>query len=119
MDGAHDVDALATERLRQGVLHTSRMLEHDVERLQEVVRERAERARDVFRAPRFVMRQPVVACALTAVAGFLLARARARQERQFESEAPHRVVSRPNLRELGLAVAARTIESLVARGFRI
>ena len=119
MDAAGNVEAQEAERLRQGIFRTSRLLEHDVERLQEVVRDGAGRARDALRVPRFVMSRPLAACMVAALAGFVVSRRRTRYEQTPRGDRPLGAAPRPSLRELALTVAARAVESVLTRRFRI
>jgi len=116
MDASGDVDAQETERLRQGIFRTSRLLEHDVERLQEVVRDGADRARDALRAPRFVMSRPLTACMVAALVGFVVSRRRSRYEGAPTGDRPLTAAPRSGFL---LTVAARVVESVMTRGFRL
>lgn len=114
MDATHDVNGASPERLRQGIRQTTQALEHDVERLQGVVRDKAQRARRAFSMPELVGKNPVRACAIAAGVGFLVSRLRSRRQ---VGEVSRRVAGGTGLglREIGVAVATRAIQSALFR----
>jgi ElaB/YqjD/DUF883 family membrane-anchored ribosome-binding protein len=109
MDAAHDVDGASPESLREGIRKTTRALEHDVERLQNVVRGGAERARQALFMPDFLSKSPLRACAIAAGLGFLMSRLRASRHVEHASR---RVAGGAGigLREIGIAAVTRAIQ---------
>jgi ElaB/YqjD/DUF883 family membrane-anchored ribosome-binding protein len=114
MDAAHDVNGASPERLRQGIRQTTQALEQDVERLQGAVRDRAQRVKRAFLMPEFVSKNPARACAIAAGVGFLISRLRSRRQ---VGGASRRVAAGTGLglREIGIAVATRAIQSALFR----
>jgi len=114
MDAAHDVDGANPEYLRQGIRKTAQTLEHDVERLQNVLRDGAERARQALFMPDFVSKSPLRACAIAAGLGFLVSRLPAARHVEHVSRrvAGGAVVG---LREIGIAAVTRAIQSALFR----
>ncbi|MEY4701941.1 MAG: hypothetical protein RL326_2128 [Pseudomonadota bacterium] len=114
MDAAHDVNGASPERLRQEIRQTTQALEQDVERLQGVVRDRAQRVKRAFFMPEFVNRNPARACAIAAGVGFLVSRLRSKRHVGHVSR---RVAGGTGLalREIGIAVATRAIQGALSR----
>jgi ElaB/YqjD/DUF883 family membrane-anchored ribosome-binding protein len=114
MDAAHDVDGASPEYLRQGIRQTAQTLEHDVERLQNVVRDGAERARRALFMPEFVSKRPLRACVIATGLGFLVSRLRpARHVGQVSRRVA--VGAGIGLREIGIAAVTRAIQGALFR----
>jgi hypothetical protein len=114
MDAGHDVDGTSPEYLRQEIRQTTRTLKHDVERLQGVVRDGAERARHNLFTPDFVRKGPLRACAIAMGLGFLASRMLLKRH---EAPVSRRVVAGTGigLREIGIAAVTRAIQGALFR----